>query len=319
MKKISYQENSTRAVIIYLILTLGTCFIFGFLVLIMPNKAGDSIFNFFSKIFTLIPVLAAICTRLILKDKSSWNLDVRAWRNKKALLLSAFLPGLAVLFGAAIYYLIFPQNLSANIQSLLDFCAQYGLPVGIQINGGIIVFIAVFLWIISAFAIPIHFFELGEEIGWRGYLLPKMLSFMSVRKSVLVNSVLWGIAHVPLIFFGFNYGVDYWGAPITGILLMILFCICSGICLSYSMIKTNNCMYAAIIHGAINVAADIQIISIAVNKPLIGPTPTGIIGMSVFVAVSAFIFFVKIKTQQNKLFNNHAIVLICQNGDTAYN
>jgi uncharacterized protein len=295
MEKVSNQLNSIKAVIIYLILTLGTCFLFGFFALVMPNKAGYSIFNFFSKIFTLIPVLAALCTRLILKDKSSWNIDIRVWRNKKALLLSAFLPGLAVLFGATIYYLIFPRSLSANIQSLLDFCAQYGLPVGIPVNGGVIVFIAVSLWLISVFAIPIHFLELGEEIGWRGYLLPKMLSFMNEKKSILVNGVLWGIAHMPLIFFGFNYGFDYWGAPITGILLMVLFCICSGICLSFSMIKTNNCMYAAIIHGAINVAADIQIISIAVNRPLIGPTPTGIIGMSIFVVVSAFIFFVKLK------------------------
>ena len=65
--------------------------------------------------------------------------------------------------------------------------------------------------------------------------------------------------------------------------------------MSYSMVKTNNCMYAAIIHGAINVAADLQILSVAVNKPLIGPSPTGIIGMSVIVVIAVYIFFRKLK------------------------
>jgi hypothetical protein len=76
---------------------------------------------------------------------------------------------------------------------------------------------------------------------------------------------------------------------------MILFCFCTVICISYSIIKTNNCIYAAIIHGAVNVGGDIQIVSIAVNKPLIGSTPTGIMGMSVIFLLSSFIFFVKLK------------------------
>lgn len=132
--------------------------------------------------------------------------------------------------------------------------------------------------------------ELGEEVGWSGYLLPQLLKFMSTRKAVIISGSLWGIMHAPLIYFGFNYGNDYWGAPYSGILLMIVFCIVLGIWMSYTMIKTNNCMYAAIIHGAINIAADLQIISIAAERPLLEPAPTGIIGMSIILIVAIFIF-----------------------------
>ncbi len=130
-------------------------------------------------------------------------------------------------------------------------------------------------------AIPIHLLELGEEIGWRGYLLPQLVRFMSEKKAIILSCILWGLAHTPLIYFGFNYGDGYWGAPYTGIVLMIVFCVAIGIWMSYTMIKTNNCMYSAIIHGAVNVAADMQILSVVINRPLLGPTPTGIIGMSI--------------------------------------
>ena len=290
------QHQSKMAVKIYLLLTLGVCFLFGILAFILPDETGDLVFDLLAKAFTPIPVLTMLLTRKIIKDKSSWNLDIRVWRNTKALLLSALLPGFAVLLGATVYYVAYPQELHANVQALFVFCSKYGLPDNIAINIISIAVTAIFLWLVSAIAIPIHFLELGEEIGWRGYLLPKQLSYMSVKKAVSTNGVFWGIAHAPLIFFGFNYGMDYLGAPFTGILLMIVFCISAGICMSYSMVKTNNCMYAAIIHGAINVAADLQILSVAVNRPLIGPSPTGIIGMGVIVAIAVYIFFWKLKT-----------------------
>jgi membrane protease YdiL (CAAX protease family) len=46
---------------------------------------------------------------------------------------------------------------------------------------------------------------LGEEYGWRGYLLPKLLPLGEIRASVLVGLV-WGPWHAPLLFAGLNYG-----------------------------------------------------------------------------------------------------------------
>src|SRR3712207_2433022 len=53
------------------------------------------------------------------------------------------------------------------------------------------------------FAIEVVFatltFSLGEELGWRGYLLPRLLSIGLTRALVLVGLV-WAAWHVPLIF-----------------------------------------------------------------------------------------------------------------------
>lgn len=287
-----------KAVVTYLSLTLGVCFMFGVLTFILPGEAGDEVFGIFRTAFTPIPMLAAFFTRLILKDKSPWNLDIRVWRKPKALLLSAFLPGALVLLGAAAYYAVYPAELFPNVQALFDFCSGYGLPADITVNSGSIAATVIVLWLASAFMLPIHFLELGEELGWRGYLLPKQLAFMGEKSASLSNGFLWGIAHAPLIFFGFNYGLDYWGAPYTGILLMTFMCVCIGVCMSYSMIKTNNCMYASIIHSAFNVACDMQILSVVVGRPLIGPTPVGIIGMAPIILAAVYIFFVKLKANR---------------------
>ena len=290
MENADYQRESKKRAVIFLSFVLGTCYVLGLLAFLSRNTGNSEVFNFLQKGFTAFPILAALFTRLLTKDKSSWNMNLRVWENGGMMLFSAFLPGAAVLLGAGIYYVFFPNELHGNIQALFDFCTQYGFPTDVTVNTGTIIITAIVLWLAAALAIPIHLLELGEEVGWRGYLLPQFLHFMSVKKSVVLSGVLWGLAHAPLIFFGFNYGDGYWGAPYTGIILFIIVCISLGIWMSYVMLKTKNCMYSAIIHGAVNVASDMQILSAAINRPLLGPTPAGIIGISIILLISVILF-----------------------------
>ncbi|GHV41492.1 peptidase [Clostridia bacterium] len=297
MERTKDKYDAKKRSVIYLLLTVGFCLVVGFISILAPLEMGIAIYSALQKMFTAIAVIAVLITRILTKDKSDWNLSFKVWKNGKVLLFSAFLPGLTVLLGACVYYLLFPNELSLNAAALLDFCVQYGLPTGIGVSAGTIAITAIVLWFASALAIPIHLLELGEEIGWRGYLLPQLLKFMSDRSAALISGILWGIMHAPLIYFGFNYGNGYWGAPYSGILLMIVLCVSLGICMSYTMLKTNNCMYAAIIHGAFNVAADMQIISHTIGRPLLGPAPTGIIGMSL-ILVTAIVLFLRIPTKK---------------------
>ena len=303
MKDIKNKQAAFKRASIYLILTTGVCLLVGGIAIVAPKKAGAELFLVLQKIFTAIPVLAVVVTRFITKDTSSWNLNLKVWKQGRMLLFSALVPGLAVLIGAGIYYVFYPEELVENAQALLDFCVQYGLPDIYTVNAGTIVIIALVLWLLSIVAVPIHLLELGEELGWRGYLLPLFTELMSVRKAVLFSNVFWGITHAPLIYFGFNYGDHYFGAPYSGIFMMSLFCVSIGIWMSFVQLKTNNCMYAAIIHGAVNVAADMQILSLAMNRPLLGPAPTGILGMSVILGLAIYLFSFKLKNDLSQ--TNH--------------
>src|SRR5918992_2157613 len=69
-------------------------------------------------------------------------------------------------------------------------------------------------WFVSlmllVIALPTTLFTFGEEYGWRGYLLPRLLPLGEIRASVLVGGV-WGGWHLPLLLAGLNYpGVNIW-------------------------------------------------------------------------------------------------------------
>lgn len=91
---------------------------------------------------------------------------------------------------------------------------------------------------------------LGEELGWRGYLLPRLLPLGQIR-ALVISGVLWGVWHAPIILLGYNYP----NAPVQGVLQMILFCILIGIILGWTRIATGSVWPAVIGHGALNGAA----------------------------------------------------------------
>ena len=54
---------------------------------------------------------------------------------------------------------------------------------------------------------------LGEEIGWRGLLVPQLARRQSFGRAVLVSGVIWGAWHVPLIIGGgYTSGAPTWYA-----------------------------------------------------------------------------------------------------------
>ncbi|NLB82141.1 MAG: CPBP family intramembrane metalloprotease [Clostridiaceae bacterium] len=78
---------------------------------------------------------------------------------------------------------------------------------------------------------------LGEEIGWRGYLLPKLRMLLTHRAALVITGIIWDIWHIPVIVMGHNYGTDYMGYPWLGILAMIVFCVVLGVIEGYISIK----------------------------------------------------------------------------------
>ena len=55
----------------------------------------------------------------------------------------------------------------------------------------------------------------GEETGWRGYLLPHLLPLGRVRATVLL-AVLWAFWHVPAFFLPFGLGAQVSGGVVVG-------------------------------------------------------------------------------------------------------
>lgn len=87
----------------------------------------------------------------------------------------------------------------------------------------------------------------GEEWGWRGYLLPRLLPLGQWRALVL-SGVIWGLWHAPLILLGYNYPQH----PVLGILLFTVVCVLLGILLGWMRLATGSIWSAVLAHGSVN-------------------------------------------------------------------
>lgn len=271
---------------LYLAILYGLLLIGWLVNLLLPD-----VFTVLWGLFSVFPILATILTRLITKDKSPWYLKSNFRKSWKTYLFAAFAPGVAIFLGGLLYFTLFPQDLDLGAHNLIAQYSQYGAPDTIHFTMQTVVLIGLAFILLSPLVLPVYIFAIGEEIGWRGYLLPILLKLTSPRKAVLLHGLLWGLAHAPLIYFGFNYGSEYWGAPWTGILMMTLVCVVLGTWLAYVTIRSGSILPAVIFHGAGNVIGEMAaLISFMGISPLLGPNPTGLIGMSGLLIGAVFLF-----------------------------
>ena len=100
--------------------------------------------------------------------------------------------------------------------------------------------------------VVLSFAAFGEEFGWRGYMMPKLIELVGMPKALIIGGIIWGLWHAPLTCVGHNFGMDYPGFPYVGIIVMCLFCTVLGTILMYVTVKTNSVWPAAFMHAVNN-------------------------------------------------------------------
>lgn len=105
----------------------------------------------------------------------------------------------------------------------------------------------------------------GEEIGWRGYFLPRLLS-MGRTRALLVSGLLHGLFHLPFILLTpFYHGL---GNRFIIVPLFLLALTAGGIFYGYLRITSQSVWPAAIAHTSLNIFAEqFGIVTIA-SSPL---------------------------------------------------
>lgn len=114
---------------------------------------------------------------------------------------------------------------------------------------------------------------LGEEIGWRGWLLPKLMH-LGPWPAVGLSGLIWGLWHAPVILLGYNYpGTPGWLAMIA----MTVLCTIMGGIFGWLRLRGGSVWPAALAHSTFNAAAIIYLLFIAENA-LIDPLHATITG-----------------------------------------
>jgi len=260
---------------------------------------GSMILMATAVVFMWFPVIAVVITRKITKDNFKVGIRPYFKKNIKYYLQACLFPGIFTCIGAVIYFVLFPETFDltlAHAGSLMG--VEVTLPFTLTIP--LVLLFAILIIVIAPLVIINHVFAFGEEFGWRGYILPKLQTFMSDRKAVIINGVLWGLGHAPLVCFGLHYNFDYIGFPYTGIIMMTIFATVLGIWLSYLTIKTKSVVAASIAHGAINSMRELPaFIAVSGINVLIGPKSSGIVGMIGFI-ILALVCFYHMKNRHSK-------------------
>ena len=295
-------SDVSRKILIFLSVEFLLVALISIPLFLLQAESGSSLVMAASVIFMWLPALATFLTRKITNDKSELPLKPLIKKNGKMYVISAYIPGIIIALGALLYFAIFPKHLDLTLGYLKDLMTVTGQeiqPPTLSIS--VLLLIAAVLVIFAPLVFVNHILAFGEEIGWRGYLLPLLCSKFGLTNGIIVDGILWGVVHAPLISFGVNYTGNYFGAPWTGMLMMIVFATSVGVFLSYLTIKTKSIIPACISHGVINALREAPLfICVSNYNALLGPKPSGVIGMSGFL-VMGIILMLCIKSKNKSI------------------
>ncbi|MFA9380971.1 MAG: CPBP family intramembrane glutamic endopeptidase [Acetanaerobacterium sp.] len=246
------------------------------------------------------PAISSILTRLITKEGfQHMYLRPHFKGHLRAYLIVFFGPTVLLLLSGVFYFLIFPGKFDPGLTVFKEMAASSG-------NAGLSAYNLLIISILQIIIIgPVANIipTLGEELGWRGYLLPKLRELFPDRAALVITGVIWGAWHIPVIVMGHNYGTDYVGYPWLGILAMIVFCVAIGVIEGYISIKLESAIPAAMIHSTVNAGAALPIyMTIGGYNPVLGPTIAGLVGGLPFI-VLAVILFIKSGNQRTRAKN----------------
>jgi len=234
------------------------------------------------------PTVANIATRLITREGwSNTLLRPRIRRGWRFYLAAWVLPVLATVAGGLIYYMLFPGRFDASMTFARD---TWGLVPVVESASpwAVIITQAAFTILITPIYILLGF---GEEFGWRAYLLQKLMP-LGARKAVLLLGVIWAVWHWPFFLMGYNYGFNYWGAPVLGALLYLVVVFFFSVFTAWVTLRSGSVWPAALGHMAINNSSSLMLFVIQGDPDyLLGPYPLGIIGSLGYAVLAMLVFF----------------------------
>ena len=90
---------------------------------------------------------------------------------------------------------------------------------------------------------------LGEEIGWRGFLVPELSKTTSFTTTSLLSGIVWSLWHYPILIYGdYNAGTPTW----YGLTCFTVMVISISFVFAWMRLKSGSLWTGAILHGSHN-------------------------------------------------------------------
>ena len=232
------------------------------------------------------PGVAAFATKKIFSESVRdlpwrWGGNTNAW-------LGYLIP---IVYAAPVYLFVWLTGLGAFNRSRLATIAQEfrwnNLPPIVTLVGFVLLTASVGL-------IPKLSRALGEEIGWRGFLVPELSKVAHFPMVGLVSGLMWAVYHYPVLLFAdYNAGGPAWYSLVCFTLMVVA----DSYILAWLTLRSNSLWPAAILHASHNLFVQ------SIFTPLTsdtGPTKFIIdefgIGMVVTIGVAAAVICFSVRS-----------------------
>ncbi|PWB38621.1 MAG: hypothetical protein C3F02_02820 [Parcubacteria group bacterium] len=274
------QKINKKSLYSYIIITFGlTLIVVGVMAgLQMKMVAGALSAQLVLAGLMFLPTIATIITRQFI-TKEGWATAGWHWGAfKNYLNVWLLIPAVFIIIYTLTYILGAPVDFS-----LSGFASQYGLTL--PLPGPLIVLIIfLFTFLFTPFVNSVA--GLGEELGWRGHLLPHLLP-LGEKKALVISGLIWGLWHVPfVVLLGFGGYSNVW----LGALFFIAMATFLGIYIGYLRLHSGSSILAGWAHGVFNSQAyGIWAMIFPAFNHFIGG-PGGLVGLVVLGVVAWYSF-----------------------------
>jgi uncharacterized protein len=209
----------------------------------MQESLADKVI-IYNKLFLLtvmfFPGISAFIVRKFIDKECSKDPMMKFGSWKPYLQVALFIP-LLYIITYAITGLFYPPDFTLKTSMI-----QAGIDE-LPLDPSLFIFV-VFIFTLAVAPIINFIPAFGEEFGWRGYLLPKLLP-LGREKALIISGIIWGLWHLPFVFL-----IDYENYPdkIAGGLIFTTLITLLGIYIGALALKNKSIFLASYMHGIIN-------------------------------------------------------------------
>jgi len=280
--------NMKKALFIFITLTLSLTVILAFLFDLLELKL-------LSAHLMVVPLLTSFFVQKILLKRPIFGPNGLGFTfgKKRYLILG---PLFTFLFIILVYGVSFLLNQDLFSIEHTHITAEQSLATYNKNNSLVSnILLAAFIQLLVAPILNIILF-IGEEVGWRSFLYPYLISVYG-KRGLIFGGVIWGIWHAPMIYlYDLNYGPHHH----LGLIFMIVFCILAGVILQFIYFKSQSIFSVALTHGMLNIAGGfIFTFTVKSEYRYFIDGAVGLVGLSILFFI-ALICYQKFPNQQDK-------------------
>jgi len=154
---------------------------------------------------------------------------------------------------------------------------------------------------------------LGEEIGWRGFLLPRLQSVLPRHRAAVATGFLHGLFHVPLLTMTASYDADGNRWIVTPVVVLAI--TCAGVCYAWLRDASGSLWPVAVAHNLVNTALDYAATVTVASSPSALAYLAGESGLATLAAIAVAASCLLIGPYHPVVFANDETTRLARGGD----